>query len=448
MKRNIAMAALVSCVATFAHTGTMNNADAVRALRIDTGKVGDRMHLQMVLDFDSLNIESNRRIIFTPLLIGENPTDTVTFSEVMVNGRRQHISYERTPGGFAGTELRRVNGTSQQLSYSDAVPYEEWMQYATLYLVNDLCGCGDVLDRGRQELAVIDHRPAPEPVFQPLTCFVTPAVEAVKMRSERGSAFIDFVVNRTEIRPDYRNNTSELRKITSTIDLVKNDPNVSITTIKIHGYASPEGTYANNRRLAEGRAASLADYVNRLYSFPAGTMQVESTPEDWDGLRRYVADSLQLDHKDEILAIINDNAIAPDAREWRMKSRYPQQYRMLLAEVYPALRHSDYEVDYVVRPFNLEEARRVLKENPRLLSLHEMFMVAQSYEPGSPDYNEVFEVAVRLFPSDPVANLNAAITAFNRHDIPAAERYLAKAGNQPQADEVRRAIEASKTDAE
>lgn len=45
MKRNIAMAALVSCVATFAHTGTMNNADAVRALRIDTGKVGDRMHL-------------------------------------------------------------------------------------------------------------------------------------------------------------------------------------------------------------------------------------------------------------------------------------------------------------------------------------------------------------------------------------------------------------------
>ena len=90
----------------------------------------------------------------------------------------------------------------------------------------------------------------------------------------------------------------------------------------------------------------------------------------------------------------------------------------------------------------------MLRENPRMLSLHEMFMVAQSYEPGSPDYNEVFEVAVRLFPSDPVANLNAAITAFNRHDIPAAERYLAKAGNQPQADEVRRAIEASKTDAE
>ncbi len=69
------------------------------------------------------------------------------------------------------------------------------MEFATLYLANDLCGCGDVLDRGRNELAVIDMRQAPESEFEALTCFVTPEVEAVKTRSERGSAFIDFVVN-------------------------------------------------------------------------------------------------------------------------------------------------------------------------------------------------------------------------------------------------------------
>lgn len=66
MKRNIVIAALMSCAATTAYSAIVNNADAVRALRIDTGKVGDRMHLQMVLDFDSLNIESNRRIISLP----------------------------------------------------------------------------------------------------------------------------------------------------------------------------------------------------------------------------------------------------------------------------------------------------------------------------------------------------------------------------------------------
>jgi len=69
------------------------------------------------------------------------------------------------------------------------------------------------------------------------------------------------VVNRTEIKPDYRGNMTELIKITSTIDLVKNDPDVSITAVKIHGYASPEGSFANNKRLAEGRAKALAEYL-------------------------------------------------------------------------------------------------------------------------------------------------------------------------------------------
>ncbi len=444
MKFKIAIAALFGCAAFFGNASNVNDAALVTAESIAAGRVGDKMYLSMVLNLDSLDVESNRRIVFTPILIGSNPADTVSFSEVMVNGRRQHIAYQRGSGGFSGIEVRRINNTEQRLTYSDAVPYEEWMEFATLYLANDLCGCGDVLDRGRNELAVIDMRQAPEPEFEALTCFVTPEVEAVKTRSERGSAFIDFVVNRTEIKPDYRGNIAELGKITSTIDLVKNDPNVSITVVKIHGYASPEGSFANNRRLAEGRAEALAGYVGRLYSFPSGMIEVESTPEDWDGLRRYVADSLSLDNRDGILAIIDNTDLAPDARERRLKSRFPQQYRILLNEVYPALRHSDYEVEYVVRPFSLEEARVILTENPRLLSLHELYMIANSYEPGSDEFNEVFEVAVRLFPSDPVANLNAAITAFNRRDIPAAERYLAKAGNHPQAAVVRKAIEESK----
>jgi hypothetical protein len=37
-----------------------------------------------------------------------------------------------------------------------------------------------------------------------------------------------------------------------------------------------------------------------------------------------------------------------------------------------------------------------------------MYLVAQTYEPGSPEFNEVFDIAVRLFPDDETANLNAA----------------------------------------
>ena len=48
-----------------------------------------------------------------------------------------------------------------------------------------------------------------------------------------GRAFVDFVVNRTEIRPDYRGNRKEIAKIIESIDKVKNDPDATITRITI-----------------------------------------------------------------------------------------------------------------------------------------------------------------------------------------------------------------------
>ncbi len=435
MKSSIILAAMLASAALHGHAYE----GSVRADSIETGVVGDRFHLMMVMRLDSVEIESNRRVIYTPVLVGENPSDTVTFDEVMLTGRRQHILYTRDSDGFEGTEVYRLNGRPQIVTYSSWVSYQPWMDYATLYLTDDLCGCGNILDRGRDLLTVIDRRPA-EPVFTPLTCFITPEVEATKARSESGSAFIDFRVNRTEIRTDYRRNSTELAKITSTIDLVKNDPNVTITGIGIHGYASPEGSYANNRRLAEGRARSLADYVKSLYHFDDNVISVSSTPEDWEGLRRYVADSVDIDNREAILAVITDDTLEPDAREWKLKKRFPAQYAFLLADVYPALRHSDYEVRYTVRPFSVEEAREIFRTKPRQLSLRELYMVAQSYPAGSDEFNEVFDVAARLFPNDPVANLNAAISAVNRRDTVSARRYLDKAGNQPGSEEVEAAI--------
>lgn len=415
-------------------------AGTVKAEGVTTGVANGRLHLDMTLRLDSLGLPSNRRIVYTPLLVGEAEGDTAVFTPVMVNGRRQHISYERDAKGFAGYEVRRLERKPQSVDYSASVEYEPWMDNAILYLTDDLCGCGDILDRGRSELAVIDNRPAPAPVFEPLTCYVMPEAEAVKARSESGRAYVDFRVNRTEINPDYRRNTVELARIISTVDLVKNDSNVTITAIDIHGYASPEGPYANNERLASGRAKALADYVARLRDFNPSIFNVRSTPEDWDGLRRIVADSLSLDDSAGLLAIIDDTTLAPDARDRRLKERYPAQYGYLLENVYPALRHSDYTVHYTVRAFNLEEARKVFATRPGQLSLQELFLVARSYPAGSEEFNRVFDVAVHLYPDNPTANLNAAINAVNRRDIESAERYIAPVPESPESDEVRRAI--------
>lgn len=271
----------------------------------------------------------------------------------------------------------------------------------------------------------------PEP-FRPEFVYVRPEEETVKSRSLSGSAFIDFPVNRTEIYPEYRGNAAELAKIRATIDSVRKDGDVTITSLAIKGYASPEGTYANNERLARGRTGALREYVNGLYHFGQDFIATDYEAENWEGLRRFVEAS-GLSGKEGILALI-DSDREPDNKEWAIKSKYPADYRYLLEHCYPALRRSDYRIEYVVRHFSdAAQIRGLVKTRPQKLSLGEFYIAAQELEPGSEEFNRIFETAVHLFPDDETANLNAAVSTMQRGDMKGAERYLPKAGNSPEA---------------
>ena len=320
--------------------------------------------------------------------------------------------------------------------------------------------CGPLLDSGPYNYVgptklalnlayVFGTAPAPpaEPVapvvkvpYQPdyHLAYLTPQAEQQKSRQLSGSAFLDFPVNKTDIRPDYRRNATELAKVVSTIEQVRADEYTTITHVSIHGYASPEGSYANNTRLAEGRAQAFAAYVRSLIQLPSEVVSVNATPEDWQGLLDYLGThrtGLGNNH-DAILAVAESD-IAPDEKERLLRRQYPAEWRQLLEEVFPALRHSDYEVSYTVRPFTVEEACRIIREKPQHLSLNEMFLVANTYQPGSTDYNETFLTAVRMYPADETANLNAAVIALQKGDRDTASRYLQKAGQSPQAQNAR-----------
>ena len=425
----LSAAALMQAMPAVAADATPGSVlEDVRVVDARLERHGDMMSAAYELDLSALRLGTNQSVTLTPWLVGEN--DSVALPAVVVNGRNAAIKYERerrrrVPGAEA-LRLRKDAG----LAWSGAaeVPYRPWMDLCTLSLHEDLCGCGDPQGEAAIPFGpLFDNRPAPEMEVT----FIQPVVEATKARAEQGSAFVDYQVNKTNILPDYRSNRAEIAKITATIDLVKNDPLVTITEINIHGYASPEGSYANNARLAEGRALSLKNYVRGLYTLPEKVFTSASTPEDWAGLRRLVAAS-ELADRDAILGVI-DSDMAPDAKDAALKSRFPQSYQVMLTQMYPALRHSDYTVRYVVRPLTVEETAEVMRLSPGKASLQEMFLVAQTFEPGSEGFNEAMAIAVATYPDDPVANLNAALVALREADLAAADRYLAKAGDGGEA---------------
>ncbi len=376
-----------------------------------------------------LKVRTNQALVLTPTLRSTDGVYNKVLPAVWVYGRTRHIVHKRTNDipADAYEVLLRNNGTGQHVSYDTRVMFEKWMSGAELDLVCAVNGCADCREdeyvTPSVARAVLERH-----VVKPTVSFVAPAVEEIKNREVKGSAYLDFPVNQTTIYPDYRRNPAELARIKATADVVHNDSNTYITGIDITGFASPEGSYANNIRLAKGRAEALKKYVMNEYGFKGSLFRVSSTPEDWEGLRKYVEQST-LSAKDEILTIIDREEDNLDAKEWRIRAvDGGKLYATLLEDCYPALRHSDYVVHYVVRPFDVEEAARIIRERPQQLSLQEMYQVAHTYEKGSEQFGEVFDIAVRMFPEDPTANINAAAVALQKNDLKLAERYLEKAG--------------------
>ena len=216
----------------------------------------------------------------------------------------------------------------------------------------------------------------------------------------------------------------------ATIDEVRGKQDVSIERVTIHGYASPEGTYEHNTWLAENRAATLSNHIQKLYKFKPGVIGSTSTPEDWAGLREYV-DKSQIAERTEILSII-DSQMDPDAKNERIKKQFPERYRQLLADVYPGLRHSDYVIQYSIRPYTLEESREVYRTHPQDLSLAEFVALAQDAGMETPEGQAIIYRAAEIHHDNPRAVLLAAQMALGQNDYARAEQILPANIKDPQ----------------
>ncbi len=427
-----------ACGAFAAAQSNVQEADfLVKEKSVD--QVNGMLSLRMKVDVSRMEIPGDESVVCTPVI--EAGDSIRAMAPLILNGRSRHILYQRLHKRPRNEqEYRRNNGKTQQLDYQSETPYADWMEKAEVSLIMDNCGCGwKALQQDKSPLFALDFSKPAEPA--PEMVYWVPQAEEIKARKLEGSAYLDFPVNQTTINPSYRRNPEELRKIRETIDAVRNDPYTTITRVAIKGYASPEGAYQSNAYLAENRAKALANYVKGLYDFGSIQMSVDFEPEDWKGLEKAVENGYFSD-KEELLSIIRaDEPADYDLREQKLKAvNGGAAYRTLLSEVYPSLRHSDYEVDYTIRNFSIDEAKKLAFSDPSKLSLNEFFQVAETYPAGSEEFNEVFETAVRIYPDDPVSNLNAAITAIGAKQFGKAKRYLAKANECPQKELAKAAI--------
>lgn len=304
----------------------------------------------------------------------------------------------------------------------------------------------------------------------PVLPLIMPDPEDDKLRRIQGHAFLDFPVNETVIYDDYRKNPDELARIHASVDSALFDKSVTITRISLHGYASPESPYSNNTRLAKGRTEALKSYLIRHYNFDAKVFKTDYTPEDWENLIGFLTDSksrkvkgdfwydnknyretpevpdIVRQYRNELLRVCGRN-MDPDAKEELLKRvGGGEPYRWLLEYVYPGLRHTDYIIDYKVRPFSVDKGRKLIYTHPEGLSLAEMYDVATSYEEGSENWLDALLIAVRRYPDSETANYNAACGCVMTKRLADAKKYLKKAGNTMASQYVANVIQAMEGD--
>lgn len=450
----IALLATLSVTAqtTIVLTGDKKGDTRVMVSNVQVAFAENRTMLSLDFILDSLQVSSNRYRAFTPVIVSKNDsTQRQRMKTLIVSGRTQDIVFERDgiDPFYADNcvKVRRYNDTPQTYSYTDGVDRQPWHRNADIYLECDFCGC---CDQKNLELAHLYTIKDLDPYDLMALADVVPA-PAKKDRSLHGSAYITFVVDKWEMKPDYMNNRAELRKITDTLDVMVKDPNVSVRQVKIHGWASPESPYVHNKMLAENRAKSLTEYVKRQYNLPAEVFApAEATPENWIGLRAAVVDmdEATLPHKEQIMDIIdkvladleNDVTKQADRDELSIRSKYAEEYRYLLKNVYPGLRRSDYEISFNFSDFTLEQAKQIYKTKPYQLSLREMWDVAQTMQPYSPEYNKVMQTAVNIYPDASEALINLANVAIRQKDLLKAESLLDRAGDSAEAQNARAVI--------
>ena len=253
--------------------------------------------------------------------------------------------------------------------------------------------------------------------------------------AHKQEAQIKFLVNQANLRKSELKSNSITEFVEMLRKINRESEKLSLKNIEVLGYASPEGSYDFNDRLANKRQDAAAGYVNDQLSKNkmAGDIDTRYTAEDWDGFQKLVQAS-NIQDKDVILRVLSMYK-DPEERERQIRNM-SAGYRELADGILPELRRSRLIINYNVIGRTNEQIQQQYAADPSVLSNEEL-LYAATLTDNAAQKEQIYKTAAAQFPADYRALNNIAALAFNRGDNATAQDYLARAlrltSNAPEA---------------
>ncbi len=363
----------------------------------------------------------NAEVTVTPYLV-YNGTETAsvpyTFQGENVRGNSPVVSYDN--GGTVTIPASYVY-TPEMAKSELQLAFEVRQGNKQYVLPRVTVAKGVVATAALADAASVDPALAPD-AFQ-------------RVINQKYAADIMFLINQANIRANQLNTDamSELRK--EIID-ANAAANREIKELNIQSYASPDGSYDFNEKLAEKRESNTNDYItkqlkkDKITEF--GELTKQFTAEDWAGFQELVSKS-NIQDKDLILSVLSMYK-DPEQREREIRD-LSSVFEQLADQILPQLRYSRITASIDVIGKSDEEISRLAASNPGELTVDELLYAATlTNDPAAK--TAIYDAAVRQYPNDYRTWNDLGMMQYTNGDYTAAKASFQKAASvNPKAGE-------------
>lgn len=160
--------------------------------------------------------------------------------------------------------------------------------------------------------------------------------------------FVRFPIGHSIINTGYRDNASQLSEAVTFLKNTQRDSTLELVRVTFSGSASPDGGFANNRKLAEKRLNSLERYIRGQVSLPDSIISRSENVFAWESLANLVAES-RMPYKDEAIDVLrnipeftyNDKGVLIDSRKKHlMELQYGRTWNYMYANFFSKIRNA------------------------------------------------------------------------------------------------------------
>ena len=210
---------------------------------------------------------------------------------------------------------------------------------------------------------------------------------------------------------------------------------LNLENVEVSAYASPDGGFSINDRLANERQKVSEQYVNDELKKIKMNANVDAkyTAQDWEGFQELVKAS-DIQDKDVILRVLSMYK-DPEEREQQIKN-LSSAFRDLADGILPQLRRSRLTINYETVGRSDDQILQQINTDATKLSIEELLYGAALKE----DLNakeDIYKLATEIYPRDARAYNNLATIQYARGNYDATRQYIQKAqslaGTLPEA---------------